>query len=150
MKLLNAYTEQRAGNFLYELLSERPKENFISHQCMPTLDEHRLFMVTLPFRFWFLIEEMDVINRRAENVFVGAIEVTNLNEIGVSILKRYQRKGYGRQALILFMDAHHPLPAIKAKRNGRWLANIAPTNEGSKAFFGKCGFRPLQETWVAK
>ena len=150
MKLVDAYTCPEADAVLYQLLKERPIENRISHEKMPTHAEHRAFIAGRPFRFWFLIESLEVSERHAKNVFVGAIEVTDHNEIGVSILSEYQRKGYGRQALVLFMGAHHPLPAIPARRNGHWLANIAIKNEGSKAFFEQCGFAPIQETWVKR
>jgi RimJ/RimL family protein N-acetyltransferase len=78
---------------------------------------------------------------------VGAIEVTDRNEIGVAVFDRYKRRGYATQALRLFMDTHRPLPAIPAIRNGHWLANVAMGNKPSRLFFWKAGFRPIQETY---
>lgn len=140
MQLLDVYRAPYAEDVLYQLLSERPKENCISHEKMPSLEEHAAFIDSRPFRYWYVIE--------AHGVPVGAVEVTDLNEIGVAILKKYQRLGLARQALSLFMSTHEPLPAIPAKRNGKWLANIAVNNRSSKKFFSAVGFRPLQETYV--
>ena len=139
MRLDSVFSLPRAARILYELLAERPAENFISHEKMPTMDEHEDFVASNPFRYWYLVY--------AEGVYVGALECTELNEIGVAIFKRFRRKGYGAQALKLFIETHKPLPAIPARRNGRWLANIATHNIGSKLFFANAGFRPIQETW---
>lgn len=141
MRLINVYRNPAsASTVLYQLLEERPVENRISHEKMPTHEDHIAFIMGEPFRYWFLIQ--------TANKTVGAIEVTHLNEIGIAILKKYQNMGYARQALNLFLEKYQPLPPIPAKRNARWLANIAVGNDGSKTFFGKMGFKPIQETYV--
>ena len=148
MRLLDAYTDPRAVSVLYELLAERPRDNWISHERMPTLEEHKAFVRSRPFRLWLLIVPDDLIDLNHYPVAVGAIEANDRNEMGVSILKRHQRKGYARAALTMFVKHYDPLPAIPAVRNDHWLANIAARNEGSKAFFRKMGFQPLQETYI--
>lgn len=144
MKLVNVYHLKSAPVILYNLLAERPAENFISHEKMPTMAEHEEFMAANPFRYWYLLRAVDL----QGPIYVGALEVTELNEIGLAVFKRYQGKGYGRAALKLFLAAHKPLPAIPARRSGKWLANIAPGNETGLRFFSKNGFKPIQETWV--
>lgn len=129
---------------LYALLEERAPEAFVSHERMPTRDEHHEFVASKPFLWWYLAYDLEI------DEYVGAIEATDRNELGVSILARYQRQGYGTRVLQRFMDAHKPLPAIPAIRNGHWLANIAVGNRDSKRFFMTVGFQPLQETWVMK
>ena len=140
MRLAPVRDRSDAAAVLYEILAERPPESCISHRDMPTPEEHERFVKLHPFAWWYLIT--------VDNEVVGSVEVTDRNEIGVSILKRCQRKGYGRRALLLFLKFHQPLPAIPALRNGNWLANIAVGNDDSKAFFAKLGFKPLQETWI--
>jgi len=125
---------------LYDLLSERPREHWVSHNGLTTLDQHAAFVASHPFRYWYLLG--------VGGVVVGSLECTERNEIGVHILASHQRKGYALQALDQFFRMHEPLPAIPAVRNSRWLANIAVGNPASKAFFTKAGFRPLQETWA--
>lgn len=141
MRLVNVLEEPIAAAVLFKLLQQRPRENRVSHVCMPTFAEHEKFVHSHPFRYWYLIAI-------AGKAYVGAIEVTDLNEIGIAVFADHQRKGIADQALRLFMDTHQPLPPVPAVRNGRWLANIAVGNGGSKAFFWNAGFRPLQETWA--
>ena len=81
---------------------------------------------------------------------VGALECTRLNEVGIAIFREHQGKGHATEALKLFMAKHKPLRPIPAVRNGRWLANIATGNEGSRAFFAKMGFEPLQVTFALR
>jgi len=143
MKLVSVYETDVAANILYRLLDERPRENFISHEVMPKFEEHEEFVRSRPFRYWYLmrVHDMDGVQ------FVGALECTELNEIGIAVLEKFRGKGYGTAALKLFLATHKPLPAVRAVRNGHWLANIAPSNETGLRFFDRNGFKPIQETW---
>lgn len=145
MRLVSVYDVLGAPEILYKLLAERPAANFISHRKMPSIEEHAAFIKSKPFRYWYLIG----LNTDGlfGSVYAGAIEVTYLNEVGVAIFDKYRRKGYGYQALDLFFKGHEPLHEIPAIRNGHWLANIAVRNVASKEFFGRFGFKPIQETW---
>ena len=140
MRLIDAYADQAASDVLYRLLAERPIESCISHRELPDMAEHERFIKSRPFRYWYLLQ-VDV-------HYIGALECTDRNEIGVSLLREYWRQKFAREALELFMAAHEPLPAIPAIRNGHWLANIGIRNNGSKRFFASLGFKPLQETIV--
>lgn len=140
MRLVKVDGNYEAQMVLYQLLQERPRKSWISHERMPSFEEHLRFINSHPFWYWYVIN--------VDGSYVGSIEATDRNEIGVTILSRFVRVGYGRMALRLFFETHHPLPAIPARRNGHWLANIAVGNEDSKAFFRTMGFSPLQETWV--
>jgi len=147
--LINLYTTKDGAGVLYELLSEREPEARVSHEKMPTWQEHLEFITTRPFRFWYLIA-VPTIDVETHGVggfrYVGALEVTDMNEVGISILKKYQNLGYGTAAWEAFVQNHQPLPAIRARRNGRWLANVATDNTQSKLFFRKLGFKTIQET----
>jgi len=138
MRLISVYDIPEADAVLYELLAERPRENFISHERLPTFREHQAFIASHPFMLWLLIE--------SDGVYLGAIEVTDRNEIGIAILRRYQGKGCGKEALSLFLDSYSPLPAIPAIRNGRWLVNVAPSNMQAQSFFLGFGFKTIQLT----
>src|SRR5262245_8954835 len=102
MKLVHVRGNPDAAPLLYELLSERPKENWISHEKMPDRGDHEEFVAKHPFRFWYLID--------VDGTYVGAIEVTDRNEVGVAILQRFQRNGYASAALNHFFETHRPLP----------------------------------------
>lgn len=140
MKLVSVHKNRHAVKLLYKLLEERPKNSFISHKSMPTFQEHENFVRSHPFEWWYLIQVGDD--------YVGAIECTILNELGVAIFKEFQRKGYARDALRLFMDKHRPLPDIPARRVGKWLVNVAHTNDIGRQFFYRLGFKQVQMTMV--
>ena len=142
MRLVDVYLVENADILLYELLAERPHEHWISHERMPTFREHQAFIASHPFRYWLLV--------MSDMTYVGAIEVTDRNEVGIAILKRYQKRGLGSEALHKFIEDYQPLPAIPALRNGRWLANIAVGNESSEIFFRKMGFITIQKTMVLR
>ena len=140
MILVDAYATPDAVDVLYRLMAERPLESCVSHMRLPTMDEHIRFIATKPFRYWYLL--------KVDEHYVGALECTHQNEIGVSLLCEYRRNHYATEALNLFFQNHRPLPGIPAIRNENWLANIAVGNNGSKRFFAGLGFKPLQETFV--
>ena len=76
-----------------------------------------------------------------DNNKVGNIYLTQRDEIGIFLDKKFHGRGYGSQALKQFM-----------KKNGkkRYLANINPTNYKSIQFFGKHGFVHIQNTYHKK
>lgn len=139
MRLINVYICPAAPRILFDLLAERPPSHWISHEKLPTWKEHCAFVRSQPFYLWYLLDS---------GGYVGALEVTEFNEIGIAIFERFQRRGCARRALELFMATHQPLPAIPARRNGRWLSNIACENHGSKQFFRVMGFREIQTTFA--
>jgi len=119
-------------DFLYELLEERePKQN-ISHEKMPTYEDHEAFVKSEPYKSWHIIED--------NGVYVGAVYFTHRREIGVFIKKDYIGCGYGKDALA-FTEVTHGRPI---------LANISFRNARSMVFFQKSGFEPLQMTWRLK
>lgn len=112
--------------FLYELLQERKPWQNISHKEMPTYFAHEEFIESRPYRDWFAIQNGHTYE------FVGSIYVTRDNEIGIHLLDRYQRMGYGKKALEAIYEHFSFIPHFKA--------NIAPLNSGSIAFFVNNGF----------
>ncbi len=143
MRLVNVYRESTAVDVLYALLQERQVETRISHQWLPSASEHRKFVESKPYRYWYLIRPTTY-----GGAFVGELHATHLNEIGVCVFAKHRGHGYGTKALRLFMARHRPLRAITSKRVARWLANIAIRNEPGKQFFAKMGFERIQETFA--
>ena len=121
------------AEFLYELLKQREGRVNISHRSIPTSTEHRDYIENHSYQSWDIIW--------VENNRVGNIYLTQRDEIGIFIDKKFQGSGYGSQALKQFME-----------KNGkkRYLANINPTNYKSIQFFGKHGFIHFQNTYHKK
>ena len=116
---------------LFELLTKRDPIANISHKRMPTYDEHREFVRSKPYDAWYLI--------KTNGEYIGAIYLTNASEIGISLFREHQGKGFGARAVRMLMRKY---PSRK-----RYLANINPRNELSIRFFQKLGFTHIQNTY---
>lgn|SRR3990167_4373017 len=120
------------AQFLYEMLSERPKAVNISHQSMPPYWKHLWFILKRPYQGWYIIYD--------RGGRVGNVYLTKAGEIGIFLLPEFQGKGIGKMAIKLLRERHP---------RKRLLANIAPGNLVSQKFFARQGFRLIQTTWRA-
>jgi hypothetical protein len=119
-----------APQLLYALLEERKPDVNISHRAMPTWKQHIAFIAGRPYTAWYLI--------RSQHNYVGAIYLTAMNEIGISILKRWRSLDFGPRAIQLLMRKYG---------RKRYLANINPRNHEWIEMFGNLGFRVIQQTF---
>lgn len=129
MILVPIFREHNHVQILYDLLLEREPHQSISHKAMPTLEDHAKFVRNHPYLAWFLIQ--------VDGEYVGAIYLTQLKEIGVGIFKRFQGKGYGKEAVKKIMSSY----------KGPFLANINPQNQASINLFQRLGFNLIQYTY---
>lgn len=130
ISLVSVYRNREAEGILYDLLAERPAEANISHKAMPTRTEHHAFLMSVPYRAWYII-----LNEEGEAV--GTTYVTKASEVGIFVFARHQGKGYAKQAIA----------EVKTRWGGRLLANIAPSNVHSIRFFESLGARLIQHTY---
>ncbi|MHB0965517.1 MAG: GNAT family N-acetyltransferase [Bellilinea sp.] len=132
MKLVSVYREPKAKQFLYGLMAQRLEEpgTNISHQSMPTMEEHEAFMDSKPYHVWYL-----VLDDNGE--WVGAAYISKARELGIYILKEYRRRGLGKQAMEM----------VIAKWPGRFLLNIHPANAVSIKMFTSMGAQHIQNTY---
>lgn len=129
MKLIPIEDRSDAAHILWDLLAERPANANISHREMPTWAAHEAFTKAHGYRTWRLIE--------TPHGIVGAIYLTMQNEIGIGIFSWAQGQGYGPSAIKMLMEEYGPR---------RYLCNVAPGNEASRAMFEKLGFKHVQDT----
>ena len=129
MKLIPVDKNKDAVKHLFALLLERKSHESISHQSMPTFEDHRKFVESHPYLEWYLIV--------VDSVMVGAVYITKQRELGIGIFESYRRLGYAKEALKIIMHKHP----------GRCLANINPNNDKSVRLFGKLGFKMIQHTY---
>lgn len=134
-----------ALEFLYELLQHRDPKVNISHQDMPTFEQHRQLVNRRPYRCWYLIATQT--QPQLPSVWVGSINATHFNEIGVTLMPNARGYGFGPAAIRELMRKHKPRPTEPAVRSGHWLANIAPGNDHSRYTFEKLGFKLIQQTF---
>ena len=136
MRLVSVYdiAPEFANALLYDLMKERPAYANISHKVLPSFDEHCEYVRGKPYRAWYVIEAGDG-NR------VGAVSLTHKNEVGIAILKDYQRKGYARRAIEELLRLYPEKPL---------LANVAPANYSSQLLFLNLGGSLIQLTYEVK
>jgi RimJ/RimL family protein N-acetyltransferase len=139
IRLIDAYAAPGGAEFLYALMKERKPESVIAHRKLPRFEEHQAFMALKLYRAWCLVE--------VDGKRVGAVTLTPNNEVGVFVLREFQRKGYARAALQELMRAYQPLPAIPTVRPGHFVANVNPANQASIALFTSLGGRHIANTY---
>ena len=116
--------------FLFNLLKERDPNTNISHKKMPTFAEHKQFVKSKPYSYWYIIK----LSRKK----IGTIYLSRNNEIGIFIKKEYQNKGIASEALKLLINSHP---------KKRFLANVSPKNKFSAKFFKNNNFKLIQHTY---
>jgi RimJ/RimL family protein N-acetyltransferase len=133
VNLVSVYQHPDADRILYALLEEREGADAvnISHNGKtPAWREHLKFFRSKPYRVWFLIH--------VEDLIVGSIYLSKQDEIGVFLFRAFQGHGYGPAAIKELM---------RRTPRRRYLANLNPANDRSKAMFERLGFRHVQETF---
>ena len=116
--------------FLYCMLKIRDPISRISHKKMPTFEQHKKFVLSKPYKFWYII--------KFENKKIGSIYLSKQDEIGIFLKNEFQNKGISQYVLLTFIKIH-PRP--------RFLANVSPKNKISQKFFQKHGFIHIQQTY---
>lgn len=150
IKFSDAYTRPEWAKVLYDLLQIRTEHDGakvnISHQTMPTWEQHLEYMARKPYYLWFIILTKHPIAVQ-EDVPIGAISVTQRNEIGIMLVPEYRRRGYASQAIKHLLDYYPPLPMIRGERPATFVANIHPKNEASIRLFTSLGGVHIQNTY---
>ena len=129
------HVKQVDVDFLYEVLKDRPEEANISHRELPTPEQHKQFVHRRPYECWYIIQHQSPDGRTTTRL--GSTYISKAREVGLFLLREHWGEGYARRALEL-LRANHP---------GRLLANVAPGNERSHAFFKAAGGRLIQHTY---
>ncbi|EPA05227.1 hypothetical protein BG20_I0207 [Candidatus Nitrosarchaeum limnium BG20] len=117
-------------DFLYRILEQRNPNNNISHKKMPTLLQHRKFIESDPYSYWYVIY--------FSNLKIGTVYLTSINEIGLHIKNEFQNLQIEKTILNKLFRKH--------PRN-RYLVNINPKNKRMILFLKNNGFNLLQYTY---
>jgi hypothetical protein len=120
---------------LHGLLLSRT--HVISHKSMPTIRQHREFVLSHPYRAWYLI--------KAGNEYVGTIYLLKSNNIGVSVNKGAEK--YIDPAIRSLLLRHEPLPAVKSVRAAEFDLNVSPSNKRLIAILKSMGAHRTQVTY---
>jgi RimJ/RimL family protein N-acetyltransferase len=118
--------------FLYNLLAQRDETINISHKKLPSYEAHCMFVNTRG-KGYYKVYQIVYISKRDK---IGVFYITQNNEIGIFIAKKFCGLGYGKLIMKRILKEHKGL-----------IANINPANERSIAFFESLGFRLIQYTY---
>mgnify|MGYP003389050441 CR=1 FL=1 len=125
---------KKVGNndldFLYHLLKYRDENSNISHKKMPTFLQHKKFVNSKPYVYWYIILQ--------DNEEIGSVYITMLNEIGLHLKQEFNNLKLEKKILNLLMLKHPKT---------RFLININPKNEKRINFLKKNGFKLIQYTF---
>ena len=125
---------KKVGNndldFLYDLLKYRDENSNISHKKMPTFLQHKKFVNSKPYVYWYIILQ--------ENEKIGSVYITMLNEIGLHLKQEFNNLKLEKNFLNLLMLKHPKT---------RFLININPKNKKRIDFLKKNGFKLIQYTF---
>ena len=116
--------------FLYQLLKERGSKVNISHKKMPSYAQHRKFVLSKPYKKWYVIV--------CDNSKIGSIYLTDINEIGLHLKKEHNKDFIKKKVL-------SKLYKIDSKK--RYFVNLNPKNKKSIKFFKSQGFSLIQHTY---
>ena len=129
IKFRNVYKVTRGDQITYSILKKREIDPVCNIDFkMPTYRQHLKFMSGKPYKIWYLIIY--------KNEFIGSINLTKKDEIGIFIFREYRNRLFGYSTLKSFIKTIKQRPLYAA-------INIA--NTISMKLFKKCGFKILHE-----
>ncbi|MDC0451474.1 N-acetyltransferase [Nitrosopumilus sp.] len=117
-------------DFLYDLLKNRQKKSNISHKKMPTFLQHKRFVESKPYVYWYIILK----NKER----IGSVYITMINEIGLNLIQNTNNLKLEKKILDLLMLKHPKT---------RFLININPKNKKRINFLKNSGFNLIQYTF---
>ena len=117
-------------DFLYEILSERTTNENISHKEMPTYKKHVKFVLSKPYKKWYIIYY--------KKQKFGSIYLTDLNEIGIHVKKNQISDSLIIKCIELL---------VSKNREKRFLININPRNKKLIKIIKKNKFKLIQYTY---
>ena len=121
---------------LYELLKQRKHK--ISHKASPSFSDHRNFVLSHPYRVWFLIKVCES--------YVGSIYAYKNNGIGISVISGEEH--VIAPAIKLFLERNKPLKPIKSVRSAEFGVYAAPTDKKLISILESMGAHFSQVTYL--
>ena len=79
IELIKVNNSESHINTLFDILKSRNSKSNISHTKLPSYKKHKQFVISKPYRYWFII--------LSSNQVIGNTYVTRLNEISIKLKK---------------------------------------------------------------
>ena len=123
------------ADILYELLSSRRYQ--ISHESMPSKEEHAQFIQSSPYLQWFLVKE--------NNSVVGSFYVKDDNSVGINLITPSKRL-VGK--IIEYVKNNIQIAeAVKSQIPRFFFINVAEANQELKQILNELGCSPVQTAY---
>ena len=120
----------------YHLLGLRTKS--ISHQSMPSFQEHQEFVQKHPYRYWCFIKFLK------ENI--GTLYLSNVNSVGINLIDKY--KDMTEEVLLRLRETFKPLPPIKSVRSSTFIINVPLDDHQLADTIKRLGGNEIQKTFT--
>ena len=136
--LLKVKAESKQVSFLFKLLKARNSNNSISHNVVPSLNSHKKFVLSYPYRCWFIIQK--------SNKPIGSVYLTKLNEIAIHFLSHKDMVLY-KLVLLFILNTFNPLRGVPSVRSDFFIINLPINNNITSKLIKKLGGKKIQETY---
>lgn len=135
--LIRVCLTEKHIKFLYKLLKERKIQDSISHKKLPSIEKHKIFVKSKPYRYWYIIE--------VDGLFFGSAYITKTNSIAIHLMKSnillYEKiLGY----IIENIQPLKPLPSIRGRN---FIVNLSVNSTTYSKCIKKIGGVKIQETF---
>jgi len=104
-------------NLLYLQLEERSHN--ISHEVLPSFEEHKDFVKNNPYRAWFIVKH--------ESTFIGNIYIQFDNSVGLNLGENITSI-HIQKILSLIYSQLSPLESVPSSRRGGYFVNVPSSN----------------------
>lgn len=126
-------------DILFSLLSKR--EFNISHKNMPTYSSHKEFVVSNPYRYWFLII--------FDKEYIGSFYIQFDNSISIKIDKAHYSNAI-KQIIDFIKLKFLPSPALKSLVSQNFFINVPAEDSGFNNNLKKIGYKQSQISYEIK
>ena len=123
---------------LFKLLKNRTHK--ISHNEIPSYEEHKDFCNSHPYRYWYLI--------KSEKLDIGSFYIAFDNSIGINIIDVENYDEVVSKLLIFIQESFIPLEPVKSKRGEFFTVNVPSTNQKLFEYLSKIGGKKIQTTFL--
>jgi hypothetical protein len=121
---------------LYNLLKKRTHN--ISHDKLPSFEEHKSFVLNHPYRKWFLVKSNDI--------YLGSIYVLDNNCIGINM--DTDNIDIIKKSIHWILTEIKPLPDIKSIRNKNFHININPNDKKMANLLNDLNADLIEHTYI--
>ena len=121
-KKINIYLEKVTPtsdqiNLLYLQLKERSHN--ISHEVLPSFEEHNDFVKNNPYRAWFIVKH--------ESTFIGNIYIQFDNSVGLNLGENITSFLIQKVLSLIYLELS-PLESVPSSRPGNYFVNVPSSN----------------------